>query len=267
MTESGVALDSRRSLISPDALRRIGTLIHPARERLLEAMHLRPGDRCLDVGCGTGQDTLLASGMVGAAGRAIGIDLDPFMIADAERQRRETYPPCFAEYGIADAASLPFASSSFDAVCVNRVLQHVSDPLAVLREMVRVTRRGGRVTALDSDWATLTADLPDRSLERRVVTELHTLVTNPHVGRELPRLLRSVDIDAVLVEPHTVVWRDYQSFRHTSLAFPNLDARLTASGRVTHADVQMFHESLLDLDRRECFLASATLFLVAGIRT
>ena len=64
-----------------------------------------------------------------------------------------------------------------------------------------MTRRGGRVAAMDCDWATLTVDIPDLRLGQRVVSELQRLVASPYVGRQLPRLFRSAEVDEESSKP------------------------------------------------------------------
>jgi ubiquinone/menaquinone biosynthesis C-methylase UbiE len=100
----------------------------------------------LDVGCGTGHD--LAA--LGAS--SIGVDRSEAMASRAASRG--------ATVAIADGAALPFAASTFGAVRADRVLQHLADPSAALREMIRVTRAGGRVIVADPDQESLVIHVP-----------------------------------------------------------------------------------------------------------
>jgi ubiquinone/menaquinone biosynthesis C-methylase UbiE len=110
-------------------------------ERLLDLAEVRPGERLLDVGCGTGIVARTAAARMGAAGRVTGLDLNDGML----RVARRLGPGI--EWRQGDALALPFADGAFDAVASQQMLQFVPDPARALREMRRVTARGGRVVA------------------------------------------------------------------------------------------------------------------------
>ncbi|HET6214272.1 MAG TPA: demethylmenaquinone methyltransferase [Micromonosporaceae bacterium] len=104
------------------------------------ALRLHAGEQVLDIGAGTGVSTeeLQRSGAY-----AVGLDLSLGMLRAGRRTRPDT--PLLA----GDALGLPFASESFDAVTISFALRNVVDPSAVLREMARVTRPGGRLAVCE----------------------------------------------------------------------------------------------------------------------
>ncbi|MEB3370177.1 methyltransferase domain-containing protein [Saccharopolyspora mangrovi] len=111
---------------------------------------LRPGAQVLDVGCGPGTITLDFAERV-APGRVLGIDNveDPLALARSATAERGLDN---VEFETADVYRLPFADDSFDVVHAHQVLQHLTDPVAALREMRRVCRPGGVVAARDADY-------------------------------------------------------------------------------------------------------------------
>lgn len=116
----------------------------PAARDLVDAAALRPGERVLDVACGTGAVARLASGRVGAEGRVAGLDINPAMIHVA----RDVTP---AEMAIvwheAPAEAIPLPDGSFDEALCGMGLQFFSDRRAALREIRRVLVPGGRLVA------------------------------------------------------------------------------------------------------------------------
>ena len=102
------------------------------------------GERVVDVGCGAGLDTLIASKMVGAEGRAIGVDMTPAMLEKARRSAAEMGAGN-VEFREGYAESLPVADGWADVVISNGVMNLFPDKVAGLREMARVLRAGGRL--------------------------------------------------------------------------------------------------------------------------
>ncbi|MFP3943555.1 MAG: class I SAM-dependent methyltransferase [Alphaproteobacteria bacterium] len=113
----------------------------PVAEDLIEAAALQPGERVLDVACGTGVVTRLAAERAGA-GRVAGLDMNAGMI---EVARASTLPDLGIEWYEADAASMPLADETYDVVLCQMGLQFMPDRVAALREMRRVLVSGGRV--------------------------------------------------------------------------------------------------------------------------
>ncbi len=121
--------------------------------------HLRPGLDLLDVGCGPGTITADLATRV-APGRVVGLDRSPDVIAAAAADHPGV------TFAVGDVYALDAADASFDVVHAHQVLQHLSDPVAALREMRRVCRPDGVVAVRDSDYAAFTWDPPSPELDR-----------------------------------------------------------------------------------------------------
>lgn len=114
--------------------------------------HLTSDLRLLDVGCGPGSITLDLAERVG---EVVGVDGSAAVIQTA-RSAARTKGDDRTVFEVADAFALPFADDSFDVTHAHQVLQHVGDPVALLREMARVTRPGGLVAVRDADYEAMT---------------------------------------------------------------------------------------------------------------
>lgn len=109
---------------------------------------LQPGETVVDLGSGGGLDVFLAAKKVGATGRAIGIDMTEAMIERAERAAREGGYENVSFYH-AQIDRIPLADASVDVVISNCVINLAPDKAAVLREIARILRPGGRVAISD----------------------------------------------------------------------------------------------------------------------
>jgi len=111
-------------------------------DRWVEALHLNPGSRLLDAGCGSGQFSV-AFAQRGC--QVTGIDLSPAML---EHARGNTLRAGVSvEFMNGPLAPLAFPESAYDAIFCRTVLHIVPDPFAALREFRRVLRPGGRLYA------------------------------------------------------------------------------------------------------------------------
>ena len=105
---------------------------------------LMAGEHVVDVGCGAGIDSIIASKMVGATGSVIGVDMTPAMVEKAREGAKEAAAHN-VEFRQGFGESLPVADTWADVVISNGVLNLFPDKLAGLQEMARVLKPGGRL--------------------------------------------------------------------------------------------------------------------------
>jgi len=121
-----------------------GPVLHPGRVDAIERMGIRPGDRVLEVGVGTGINAALYPRDCSVTG----VDLSSPMLEKA-RERVARKGVRNVRLLQMDAANLKFGDDSFDIVYAPYVISVVPDPVAVTREMCRVCRPGGRIVILN----------------------------------------------------------------------------------------------------------------------
>jgi phosphatidylethanolamine/phosphatidyl-N-methylethanolamine N-methyltransferase len=121
-----------------------GPTLHPGRLIALERMGIKPGDKILEVGVGTGINAALYPNHC----HVTGIDFSALMLEKA-RERVAKKGVKNVRLQEMDAANLTFADSSFDIVYAPYVISVVSDPVKVVNEMRRVCRPGGKIVILN----------------------------------------------------------------------------------------------------------------------
>jgi ubiquinone/menaquinone biosynthesis C-methylase UbiE len=108
---------------------------------IVARMHLQPGSYLLDVGTGTGVLLPLLAGAIGPSGRIVGLDYAAAMLQRA----RHKNPGNSVSLVLADIASVPVVSGFFDAIVCYSSFPHFQDKAAVLGEMRRTLKSGGRL--------------------------------------------------------------------------------------------------------------------------
>ncbi|HET9229650.1 MAG TPA: methyltransferase domain-containing protein [Vitreimonas sp.] len=193
------------------------SISEPASEKLFGVACLQPGERVLDVACGTGVVTRAAAAIVGPTGYVVGLDINPGMLATA---RRHAPPGCSIEWCEASAESIPFPDASFNVALCQMGLQFVPDKRAALGEMHRVLIDGGRLVAnvpgpMPEVFSILTDGLARRIGDRAAA--FVGAVFSLHDAAQLHALLgdagfRDVKVDSALTrlevpEPRDFLWQ------------------------------------------------------------
>jgi ubiquinone/menaquinone biosynthesis C-methylase UbiE len=119
------------------------------RDEEVRLARIRPGDRVLDIGCGTGSLTIAAARAAGPTGRVVGVEPGVEMLERARAKARRARLPI--EFVATAGEALPFPAASFDVVLLSLVLHQLpSEPLhGTMSQIRRVLAPGGRLLAVD----------------------------------------------------------------------------------------------------------------------
>jgi SAM-dependent methyltransferase len=179
--------------------------LEPAQSRLLELAAIAPGERVLDVACGTGLVTVRAAALAGPAGQVIGTDISDQMVATAA-EHVSAQGLASVEFERMDAESLTFTDGSFDLALCSLGLMYAPDPRHALEEMFRVLRPGGRAVALvwgareRCGWSGI---FP--IVDARVQSEVCPLFFQLGTGEQLAATFQAAGFDPVETERLTTV--------------------------------------------------------------
>ena len=167
-----------------------GPALHPGRMQALARMGIKPGDKVLEVGIGTG----INAGLYPGDCTVTGIDLSGSMLEKA-RERVERKRLDNVRLLEMDAADLKFPDNSFDIVYAPYVISVVPDPVAVAREMRRVCRPGGRIVILNHFRSRNTVG----AFMERMISPL-TLHIGFTADLDLPAFLAQAELKPISIE-------------------------------------------------------------------
>ncbi|MEV0802444.1 methyltransferase domain-containing protein [Kribbella sp. NPDC050281] len=231
----------------------------------LQQLAPAPGETAVDVGSGTGEDVVTFAELIGPDGHAIGVDPSPGFRAEATKRTAAVSRSADArvEYVDGHAEALPFADESVDVLRCERVLQHVDNPTAVVQEMTRVLRPGGRIALIDTDWATAIIHPADPDVLQRMVGYFLSESANPFSGRQLRGLLAQAGLDITGETAST--WIEAQEgARQGFIAMMHLTA--AQAGVITPAEADAFSRSLNEAADRGAFHMSLTMYAVSALK-
>jgi len=216
----------------------------------------------LDAGCGNGEDVFELAALVGRYGRVVGTDISEAMVAEARRRAEGRDVP--VAFRVDDVRRLSFDDETFSATRAKLVLMHLPDIGTAMAELVRVTRRGGRIAVFDYDFDTTTVDHPDQAVTREIVRCGSDGHPNNWAGRQMTRRFLELGLTDVRVTPHTVVMPF--SFFHTSVGGRLATAQRDGTLGMSAGQLADWWRPLAEADARGRFFASLTGFAVSGTR-
>lgn len=182
--------------------------------------HLEAGMSILDVGCGPGTLTIDLARLV-APGRVVGVDASEEVLERAREVLRGEFEsdPGAAEqdaspvdnvtFEQANAYALPFADATFDVVHAHQVLQHLSDPIAAIKEMLRVAKPGGIIAVREADYGGMTWYPQSHGMEEW--NTLYHEVTSAYgyeadAGRHLLHWFLGAGVESSSLYPSAGIW-------------------------------------------------------------
>lgn len=231
--------------------------------RSFDLLRLRESCAVLDIGCGTGDDVRSMRREIGTRGCVTGIDLSRRMIEEAiARDQGSAFASRFL---VGDVRDLDFADGSFDACRISRVLLHIDDAESALHEVARVTRPGGRIVAIEPDFATLALAHPDRETTRAVLNVFCDSFAHGTVGRWMSVWFRRLGMQEIRCEPH-VVRIDADFLRH-GFRIEHAATRAVELKLVSSECRNDFLRTLDDMAVRDEFSCFATVLLASATRS
>lgn len=233
-------------------------------DRTMAALALAPGEAVLEVGCGNGVFLPLLARAVGPTGRVVGLDHAPTFVAEARARVAGEGLDGHVTVEEGDAYRLPFPDDTFDAAHCERVLLHLDDPTAAIRELRRVVRPGGRVVAAETDWGGLRLDHPDREAFDLLYARWLSGTRQPDMGLTLRRRFAEVGLMAREVAPLASAITDFAILGLYGLDLRPAAEELVAGRRLGRERADAALAYLDTASRDGVFFACAAMVLAFG---
>ena len=229
------------------------------------AMGIHSVKRVLDLGCGTGVAARAIAGSPAFSGQVIGIDLSPFLTAEAARLAALESLAGKIEFRVGNSQDLDLPDGSFDAAIAHTLVSHVPDPLSVLKELHRVVRPGGMVGIFDGDYASLTFGSADPAQGKTDdETIIDAIVTNPRVMRQMPELLREARLE--LVASFAYVVADVGKADFWASAVQSFVRLLPKAGAMSDAAARTWADGMTRRSEEGIFFGASNYYSFVAVR-
>lgn len=164
-------------------------------DKYINRINIKNSVKILEVGCGTGVILRKLAKGHDFTGQGIGVDHCKSFIDAATNYAKQENVNDSLEFYVGDAHKLNFKDEEFDVVICHTVISHVTEPVKILSEMARVTKKSGIVAIFDGDYSSLTYAFPDHSFGQKMDDALsNTTFNNPRIMCDLPRLIPQFDL-------------------------------------------------------------------------
>ncbi len=249
--------------VTADYLRRSADRMASLKGLSYDRMAITPGDHVLDLGCGPGIDAVALAHRVGREGRVVAVDIDPTMLAEGERHATAQGVTQQVEFYRGSALELPLADNSVAASRAERLIQVLppADAPWVLAELRRVTRPGGRVVLMDTDWGSGSVECDDNDLERRLMAFFaRQMRPNGFAGRRLLRLAREAGLMEINVESMALLHHQLES---TPIEWLADTAR--QAGEMSEQEHRVWLDSLRAREATGALFIQTNIVMVTGV--
>jgi len=230
------------------------------RARSYRQMRIGPGSAVLDAGCGIGTAVRELSNLVGPKGSASGLDISDAMITEA---RARASGRANVEFSTGNVCDMPYPDQSFDAVRTERVMLYLPSREKAVSEMIRVTRKGGRIVISDTDIESTAITGKDRLQTRKITSLIADTFVNPNSGRELYGLLQHCGLADVKVEI-TALQSTHEFCVHATQGA--VRAAVT-DGKLTQAEADEWYRGLAELEMAGEFMQLWFFVIASGTVT
>jgi len=232
------------------------------KKETFDLLRLQPGFKVADVGCGTGEDVRTLAGLVQPNGEATGLDLSEAMLAQA-RERHGDVPGVSFLQASSDTLGAPDAA--FDAIRADRVLIHVPDPAATLKEMIRVTRPGGRIVISEPDMPGCWVASDDNDLTDQIMRQIAISCVTPYLARNLWVAFKDAGLKDVTLTVRTVTVFDPASVGRI-LDFEGVIGSMLTKGQMNQKQADGWIQEFTERGQNGRFVAAVCIMIVAGTK-
>ena len=222
--------------------------------------------KVIDLGCGNGLDLLQLRLYTEEGGEVTGIDKNANLLKEAKRNISKTnYKNVQLIH--ADAENIPFEDGYFDAIRVERVFQHLENPMRVMQEIKRVLKRNGQLVLIETDWASLSMFTNNYEIENKIISHLiYKYTSNGMASRLLVEYLEHINFNQTKTEVFPSIISSYQ-MTNQLIKLEEIANEVIKSGKLKKEIYLKWLEQIRRSDSKGNFRCSINMLMVSTSKT
>ena len=177
-------------------------------------LDIKPGQKVVDVGCGTGDFTRFLARLSDGKAKILGIDSNPRSIPAAVSDTEKAGLSKSISYKVGDVFEIPVNDNYANLTCCRTLLMHLTDPLKAIKEMARITKPGGSVVAVEGGKMSSFYDPDDKEYARLSNRGYEAWINGIRklegkefkIGEKLPGIFRDAGLTGVKAEVQADAW-------------------------------------------------------------
>ncbi|WP_343562694.1 methyltransferase domain-containing protein [Sphingobacterium sp.] len=211
-----------------------------------------------DLGCGTGMDAINLANMLGSAVQVVGVDHDAALIDHAKSGSKDSSNVRFVQ---GEVYQLDFEDESVSGVRMERLVQHLTAPQDMFREVYRILSKGQPLVIVETIWNSLTFYTQHVNIEAKICHYLtDEKVNNGWAGNKLTTDLLANGFQQVQLQTFNMVTRSREE-ANRYLFLDRILLEMFEKGKLSQAEYDAFQLTLNQLDESGCFLVSMNLVI------
>jgi ubiquinone/menaquinone biosynthesis C-methylase UbiE len=222
---------------------------------LFPHLELNSEDIVLDAGCGVGYDTERTSKYVK---ESIGVDISQKMIDEARTLHKNSN----AKFFVNDLRNLNFEDNYFTKCRIDRVLQHISNPKEVIKELIRVLNQNGKILVYDNDWSSFFINSNDRKIASIVEKSWANSFKNTLIGKEISNYFEQLELKNIKIEKQIYKIEDFDTANKVYNITQTIDIEVN-KGTVLEKDSNLW---INNLKASNSFFTKLTAYIVTATK-
>ncbi|MFK7743632.1 MAG: methyltransferase domain-containing protein [Roseobacter sp.] len=229
------------------------------RDAVLQLLDLHTAETVIDIGCGPGFLCEKMAQKVGASGAVLGVDISPDLIELCKDRK----PPSHLSYAQEDATALASSKAAFDVAVCTQVAEYIPDTSAVLAEMFRVLRPGGRALVMATDWNCVGWHSNEPGRMNRVLRAWEGHCAHAGLPRTLASSMQVAGFETLQITAHPVINTRFEKTQY-SFGLAKLMRSYAENTGFSKTEVAQWFDDLTRLDAAgQYYFCSARIIFVA----
>jgi len=217
----------------------------------------------IDLGCGAGNDVIELAKIIGGQVKIIGVDHDPVMLQQGKEESKNISN---VDFMLSEAYPLPFGDESISGLRTERLIQHLTQPENVIKEIGRILKPGQPLVIIETDWSSLSFYTEFVDVQKKLSAYLTDVkINNGFAARKLISYLQANNFRDIKFEIHPFVVNTLEE-ANEYFWIEKMIKEASEKGYITDGEYKAFYHALQRANDEQYFACSINLVVASCIK-